>query len=35
MEQQRAEAEGAIEAEAEPAVVNPPRHKRFNVPLAE
>ena len=31
MEQQRAEAE----AEAEPAAVNPPRHKRFKLPLAE
>jgi len=31
--EQRAEAEA--EANAEPAIVNPPRHKRFKLPLAE
>jgi hypothetical protein len=35
MEQQRAQAEAEVEAEAEPAVVSPPRHKRFKLPLAE
>src|SRR4051794_20204807 len=33
--EQRAEAETEAEAEAEPAVVSPPRHKRFKLPLAE
>ena len=33
MEQQRAEADAAAEVEA--ATVNPPRHKRFKLPLAE
>ena len=31
--EQRAEAEA--EAEVEPAIVEPPRHKRFKLPLAE
>jgi hypothetical protein len=31
--EQRSEAEAQVEAE--PAVVNPPRHKRFKLPLAE
>jgi hypothetical protein len=35
MEQQRAEADAQAEVEAEPAVINPPRHKRFKLPLAE
>ena len=37
--QQRAEAEAEseveAEAETEPATINPPRHKRFKLPLAE
>jgi hypothetical protein len=33
--EQRAEAEAEAVAEVEPAIVDPPRHKRFKLPLAE